>query len=1468
MSFQYPEILSLFITSLNTNNLFDTSNLLLDNSLNLFQNQTYIDANYLTYPFLTPTFELGFILPISFGESTILIIDITEQLLRSHSKFNLLPSELQNYDTLNNPLKLTHEQFIDLINEVDAIDDFETISNIRSNYLSTIPTVKLFYPEPFLAAPSFMHNDLGFLHILQYQFWLWFIFIFLIVFFFVTFLCTVRWCALRNQPRRETRGVSRSKCGDLITASVPVTWALSIIVSESTDATDYYDGFGTGEIIVGVRAYQWGWEYYYPKNIDLNYNLKPSYSSFIGNSLRYNTATEKTINSKDIWRFYQNKLDDAVVTPAHLLVLPIDNAKILNFMNFDDIGYNPLKDSSAFKKIRMFSKVYTTNLVHTPSTFTDKYIKLNSLYFTDNDLVNSLNYGLKRQHNLTSLSATTNTYSNYLDSVSADKFLKYNLQYNQSLPQTELFNTDLNLLTKNNPNNISISVVNILNSLINNSTSFDDQALKFVLAYPSMTKFMGDNSDKKSIKYPLRKLLNPKLASSTIYNIDNNPYYNSFNSVVTSSQSQDYASNSLVKSLELKKVNQLNSFNQGIDPTDRHIRMTNKKFPKSNSTNLNLSLGLNSLDSNNNLIDSNLVSTNPFYYHLLSKTNWIDISIFTKLASNRIYADPTLPSTMSNDPHYLKIQYDSIISKSYKNTFELNDVEREIKRTNDKTSNLISGTREQALPGLSTAYWHMFWGSTNTDSRISSVLNASQNPELFYLPKFTNYYDYDFRNAQVFEMLEDLVWESTYSAYNQLDYLNIWDNATKSQDLSRISWLTYYSFAEEDYQFTPHQMPLINSAYKDVSLAGRYYANQIQLDDFISPTPLLNTKDFSLFPLLNDSLLIDDSYINNIFNKSVYNTYANSLLNMKTNFSTPQSYMSVLNNFRADFDDFSLFSDNALNVASTQIMTDGVNPEEILTTSNQTLLNSTRISNPLNLRSTAKNSMTTYGALQKVFKNRFEEGRSNTRITNFADVRSKLPFMTDKKVSYEKLLGKNKESFYNTSFFTNNTFKVFNNFSATNSSLNFYFFDFPFLLAKLNEPIINMWLDWYAKWFMIEVQPANTAKLTITGTIYPKKPYDFNYDTGEIISAFETYFTRIARARKNYLPLWIYTPYLYTRSNVWFNEDLSRVLTYDSNDFQDLKDLFTDLDIFCDARGYIENSSSKFTPTFSNSHKSTWRPYSSIQSYYYNLSVLGDLLTQREHLYRQYLEKNNRIINLPKTFTISPNNSLLDEIRSSFLLIDPITYSSEYSREFYYTSLEYFKFIVFKDFALKLNEKISTIPLNTSLINEYLFFYLSLNLNSNKIGNNHELYKSQFKPLKKGISNMLRLQGTGAVAMPIEIRLQILASSKDVIHSWAIPSAGIKIDCIPGYTSHRIMIFFSPGIYWGQCMEICGRYHHWMPIIVYFMKRDLFFLWCTHFSTKSGVKDTWQINDRQFADYIKFASYDRTTWLTELNHSL
>lgn len=141
----------------------------------------------------------------------------------------------------------------DMINEYElglSSDDFITMEQLST------PDTKLYYPEPFIASPSFVHEDLWFIHILHYQHWLWFMFISLIMFYFITFINVVRWCSLRSKPKRETRGVSRSKCADLITATVPVTWAASIIISESVDAADYYDGFGSGEIVIGIRAYQ------------------------------------------------------------------------------------------------------------------------------------------------------------------------------------------------------------------------------------------------------------------------------------------------------------------------------------------------------------------------------------------------------------------------------------------------------------------------------------------------------------------------------------------------------------------------------------------------------------------------------------------------------------------------------------------------------------------------------------------------------------------------------------------------------------------------------------------------------------------------------------------------------------------------------------------------------------------------------------------------------------------------------------------------------------------------------------------------------------------------------------------------------------------------------------------------------------------------------------------------------------
>ena len=159
-----------------------------------------------------------------------------------------------------------------------------------------------------------------------------------------------------------------------------------------------------------------------------------------------------------------------------------------------------------------------------------------------------------------------------------------------------------------------------------------------------------------------------------------------------------------------------------------------------------------------------------------------------------------------------------------------------------------------------------------------------------------------------------------------------------------------------------------------------------------------------------------------------------------------------------------------------------------------------------------------------------------------------------------------------------------------------------------------------------------------------------------------------------------------------------------------------------------------------------------------------DILTRREYLYRRYLQTNKRIISLPSFLTNNVSNELINEVKTSFLLANPTSYSSETTRDFFYSSLPFFKFLVFKSIVSDLVSKNELLPINTSLINEYLFFY-ALNTDSTKTNMNSLLYKDQHRPLKKGITSMLRLHGTGAIAMPVDVRLQILASSRDVIHS-------------------------------------------------------------------------------------------------------
>ena len=70
------------------------------------------------------------------------------------------------------------------------------------------------------------------------------------------------------------------------------------------------------------------------------------------------------------------------------------------------------------------------------------------------------------------------------------------------------------------------------------------------------------------------------------------------------------------------------------------------------------------------------------------------------------------------------------------------------------------------------------------------------------------------------------------------------------------------------------------------------------------------------------------------------------------------------------------------------------------------------------------------------------------------------------------------------------------------------------------------------------------------------------------------------------------------------------------------------------------------------------------------------------------------------------------------------------------------------------------------------------------------------------------------VVLPTETDIRVLVTSADVIHSWTVPSLGVKADAIPGRLNQLRFFIKRPGIFYGQCSEICGANHSFIPIVV------------------------------------------------------
>nr|YP_010349774.1 cytochrome c oxidase subunit II [Cassianeura cassiae]UOH96516.1 cytochrome c oxidase subunit II [Cassianeura cassiae] len=109
-------------------------------------------------------------------------------------------------------------------------------------------------------------------------------------------------------------------------------------------------------------------------------------------------------------------------------------------------------------------------------------------------------------------------------------------------------------------------------------------------------------------------------------------------------------------------------------------------------------------------------------------------------------------------------------------------------------------------------------------------------------------------------------------------------------------------------------------------------------------------------------------------------------------------------------------------------------------------------------------------------------------------------------------------------------------------------------------------------------------------------------------------------------------------------------------------------------------------------------------------------------------------------------------------------------------------------------------------------------------------FDSYMKPTNDLEINEFRLLETdNRLVLPFKTQVRILVTSTDVIHSWTIPSLGIKVDASPGRINQGNIFMNRPGLFFGQCSEICGANHSFMPIVLESVNSNMFINWLKNF---------------------------------------
>jgi len=361
-------------------------------------------------------------------------------------------------------------------------------------------------------------------------------------------------------------------------------------------------------------------------------------------------------------------------------VLPFDNTNIANLSNFNDVGFNTLKQSAAFSKIRANSKLFNTNLVTNPSNYSLKFHKINKVIFSENSYINSNSYGSIRQHDLLSSTSTSNNLSTFLNERDLSVFLTNNSVGSRPLAGT----TDSTRLASIMSSEFYKTTTSFLNNINFNVRQLD---------------VINDSTDKKSVNVVLDNVVSKSL--STVNFITDSASTIKFSDLPTSKIGSFYKAVSLNNRSSILK-NLLRGESTTVLASDQLVR--NYDTIKLNSSNANLSNSTNSVSSFLNSHEGTSVIKGTFNAFNGLTSDLLDVSTASKMMSRRSSFGYPHPLFFSNNPSVNIFEYDTNTISSKRIKFQKNKILKNENLKNTLTSLVLYGDQSNASPQINTAY--------------------------------------------------------------------------------------------------------------------------------------------------------------------------------------------------------------------------------------------------------------------------------------------------------------------------------------------------------------------------------------------------------------------------------------------------------------------------------------------------------------------------------------------------------------------------------------------------------------------------------------------------------------------------------------------------------------------------------------------------------------------------------------------